>query len=39
MDVEKIESSAQGYYDDPNALNFHKQVCIIGVIGTYTTSG
>jgi len=24
--VEEIESSVQGYYDDPNALNFHMQV-------------
>lgn len=24
--IEEIESSVQGYYDDPNALNFHMQV-------------
>ena len=34
-------SSVQGYYDDPNALNFHMQVrtihvhagCVYGVVG------
>ena len=25
-DVEEIESSVQGFYDNPNALNFHMQV-------------
>lgn len=27
-DVEDVVSSVQGYYDDPNALNFHMQVYV-----------